>query len=264
MKLILLPLLASSSMTDCLKYAKTVFAGKSMPLDDAINAVADDCALTKVSNAENYMCPDFRHFLTRAFHHTAAEMPQITAHIFCTYAENHYDDLRLEATHVGVDTGKEGVEHWKVSRKCPEQMDKVLKERTSPLKAGDVPDFWYSYCMNDDCSHFLPSQYRWCKKQATPQHSQDVCNDASNAAKDWANDFGIQKEVSAVDLCGMYDQFISSIHRQLNAYTHVVHEDSRDETPPTNAERALGSSQMVNAAQNRYLRNNIARPVKPH
>merc|ERR1719271_1201502 len=94
------------------------------------------------------------------------------------------------------------LEEFGVHEKCVPAVNKAMKPETS-MKKEKVPDFWYTFCVSQDCAHYLPSRHRWCvmNHAPTPTHSNAICLLVQEFAQESLGSYK-QDALGADDLCG--------------------------------------------------------------
>jgi hypothetical protein len=249
---------SSEDVKFCSTHAKK-FITKPMAKGQAIEYAVDHCALDKKVDDKNFVCPHYKEVLVNAF---ARESTQ-TEHSpvsFCEVAEAYVHALKTGAHNIPNMGEGEGPK-FEVTKQCESIVLKSMKPQTS-LPSTNAADFWYALCMNQDCAHFLPSRTRWCTHDHMPTHSSSVCEAMRTYARDEVTIFG-SKELSAKDVCSMYDEFVEDTHINVEAYMHVVHgiKEHPVQSPDDKA-RALQSAQMKHEAGKHKIRDSAGEPVK--
>lgn len=222
----------------------------------AIDAATDNCAVAKMDKARNYVCPHVKTLLTDAF----KEFPKdkkMDADKFCDMSEFH--TLRMRGATRVPNVGKGSLLNYTISKTCEKTTLAAMKP-AKKLKAAEIPDFWYSLCLNQDCAHLLPSRTKWCKVDRTPTHGIEVCTLMREYAAENAGDSdGVPKS-----LCKLYDNFVDHVKADVEAYDHYVHGRSREHVPvPDSKTRALNSAKMANDVNAHKLRDGKGKQVKP-
>merc|ERR1719160_505779 len=99
------------------------------------------------------------------------------------------------------------LEEFGLHEDCEPAVAKAMKPEKA-LAKDKIPDFWYQFCLTQDCAHYLPSRHRWCtiNKSPTPQHSNQLCL----GVRDYAirNSGSFDDKMTAEDLCKMYIGFV--------------------------------------------------------
>mmetsp|Transcript_108408 Transcript_108408/g.317162 ORF Transcript_108408/g.317162 Transcript_108408/m.317162 type:complete len:338 (-) Transcript_108408:96-1109(-) len=233
------------------------FLDSPVPAARAIEKAMDFCALEGRILDSNYACPHFREAITRALEPGGAEA--LDAAAFCRATEAYVLSLRGAAR--VPRTGSGPLLGFRVSPACAGAVAAAFAPEAR-LASASVPDFWYAMCMNQDCAHFLPSRTRWCDIQRQPTHSATVCE----AARRFALDEVLvheTKTMSPEQICALYGEFVKEMGIDVDAYEHVMHNDSVRSLPvPDDQTRTLLSSQMVNDAKVHYIRDHMASPIE--
>jgi len=244
-----------------LKDGKRANDGGQITSLHAIEKAQDYCALTYKPEDNNYVCTHFRKFLDHAFH-LFPEDQTVTVRQFCKETENHALSMQQQVTKL-EDVGNGNILNFKVSEKCPPAIAEAIHPKKA-LPKEEVADFWYAFCVSQDCAHFLPSRTRWCNINLPhPRHSIEVCQMAREYAKvDMAS--YPEKEVPPADICSIYMGYVEEVRLTLEAYEHVMYGDTREKIPvPKDPVRALTSSRLVNQAAKNHIRDHSAHKVIP-
>eukprot|EP00927_Polykrikos_kofoidii_P068540 TRINITY_DN63896_c0_g1_i1.p1 TRINITY_DN63896_c0_g1~~TRINITY_DN63896_c0_g1_i1.p1 ORF type:complete len:323 (-),score=49.31 TRINITY_DN63896_c0_g1_i1:24-992(-) len=222
----------------------------------AIEKAIDFCATSKRAGDENFVCVHFKEALVNAFS-TESNGNTFSSLGFCQIIEPYMLGLRGATRLPNVISGP--LLNARISPQCEATVTQAFAPLTS-VKAEQVPDLWYSICMGQDCRHLLPSQTRPCWGQR-PTHNIAVCE----AARKFMTDAVVvleEPDISATRACQLYKDFVEEMGVDVEAYEHVVHQDSAKlvRAPPDQA-RARGSSQLVNTAAGHFVRDNAGSPV---
>jgi len=229
-------------------------AKKSLAIDKA----TDDCAVAKMPKGANYVCPHVKDLLTAAFRDFAGEMD---AAKFCEMSEFH--TLRMRGATRVPNIGRGSLLDYKIKKDCEPAVLGAMAP-SKKLKTGEVSDFWYSLCINQDCAHLLPSRTKWCKVDRAPTHGIEVCDLARKFAGEKASSYSKGDEIDAKGLCNLYDGFVDGVKADVESYDNYVHGRSRETVPvPDDDDRALNSAKMMNDASAHKLRDNSGKQVKP-
>jgi len=226
-----------------------------------IEAAVDFCAKDKEVEDKNYVCPHFKEAITSATLGMKDEEEQ-SAEGFCAVVEPYLLEMRGATRIPGIGSGP--LLDFKLSSQCPATVGNAMLPQTS-IVAKDAPDFLYALCINQNCGHFLPSRTRWCTLDHKITHTSRVCEAAHKFVSDAVevNDKGAN--MNGDQLCELYADFVKETGLNVDAYEHVIHNDSPAKLPvPSDAERALVSRQLVHDADGHELRDNAASPVKPN
>jgi hypothetical protein len=251
---------SSESLAACVKHAGE-FITKPMLKGACIEKAMDHCALDKKVDDKNFVCPHYEQILTDAFRRESTKQ-MYTAKSFCEVAETYVSQLN-DASKV-PNMGKGAGFNFELSKDCkPLVSSSFGGKKTLPAKT--LPDFWYALCMNQDCAHFLPSRTRWCTKDHAPTHSASVCEAVRVYARDevFVMEQNLGHDLSADEVCKIYDDFVEDTHINVKAYNHVVYGTKDHPVPsPENNKRALDSAQMKNEAKGHEIRDAVGQPVK--
>jgi len=227
----------------CIEYAQE-FISKPTPKGDALQKAVDRCAQKFAKKDRNYVCTHFREALEGSFE-TLPASATVDAQTFCEATEGRMLELRGATRIPSVGTGP--MTDFKVSERCMKAVEDAMAPKKT-MHAAHVPDFWYTFCLNQNCAHFLPSRTRWCNVQQQPTHGVRVCEAARKFAVDEVAVRG-DGQLMPDEVCSVYAEFVEEMGIDVEAYEHVVHGDSRQKVPsPGDPERALQSSQMKNDA----------------
>lgn len=245
----------------CLQNAKQ-FINQPMLKGKAVQRAMDHCALDKKVDDKNFVCPHYKEILEDAFRREDTTK-LFTADSFCDVTEVYVSQLQgaHKIPNLGKGAGFEFVPH----ERCEPTVKASFKNGKSTLPANEAPDFWYATCMNQDCAHFLPSRTRWCSHDHAPAHSASVCEAVRHYAKDdiFVMEKATAQDLTAAQICKIYDEFVEDTHVNVEAYLHVVRGTEEHPVPsPENRARALKSAQMKNTAGKNNLRDSAATPVK--
>jgi len=226
----------------------------------AIEAATDNCAVSKLDKARNYVCPHMKSLLVGAFR-SFPEDKKLDAAKFCEMSEFH--TLRMRGATRVPNVGRGSLMDYTIKKECKPTVLGAMSPAKA-LKAGEVADFWYSLCLNQDCAHLLPSRTKWCKVDRQPTHGVEVCNLARDFAGSNAQSYTKNGDAGPEELCKLYDDFVDTVKSDVEAYDHYVHGRSRERVPvPDSSSRALNSAKMMNDAQAHKLRDNAGRQVEP-
>jgi len=248
----------------CIEVAKKFVPAKGAVPDSIIEKSQDYCALRFTAD-HSYVCPHFKDFIENSMMDEGVDRTKPhTASMLCYLTEYHVSELRVQTMNIpnmAVDNAT--LEEFGVHEDCVPAVTKAMAPETAMPKEK-VPDFWYQFCLSQDCAHYLPSRHRWCKinKSPTPQHSNQLCLLVRDYAIRGVGSF--DDMMSAHDMCKMYLGFIDESLVNVEAYEYVVHEGSKDNIPePADPQKALLHSQLINTAGGHFVRDNMASPVKP-
>eukprot|EP00927_Polykrikos_kofoidii_P026466 TRINITY_DN23546_c0_g1_i1.p1 TRINITY_DN23546_c0_g1~~TRINITY_DN23546_c0_g1_i1.p1 ORF type:complete len:301 (+),score=30.89 TRINITY_DN23546_c0_g1_i1:73-975(+) len=192
----------------------------------AIEKAVDHCANSKRVANRQYACVHFKEALTNAFSRMSTST-LLSSNTFCQRSETYMLTLRGATRLPDVVSGP--LIDPKMSSQCKTIVSKAFAPRPS-LPASEVPDLWYSVCMNNDCQHTLPSRTRWCSGHQHPTHSIDVCE----AARKFMTDamFVLREPfVDAKRACELYEDFAEELGVDVEAYEHIVHQESPHRVP---------------------------------
>lgn len=255
---------AGKTEAECVEVAKKFVPAEGAVPDSIIEKSQDYCALTFTAD-HSYVCPHFKDFIENSMADEGVDRTKPhTPSMLCYLTEYHVSELRVQTLNIpnmAVDNAT--LEEFGVHEACAPAVSKAMKPETTMPKEK-VPDFWYQFCLSQDCAHYLPSRHRWCKinKSPTPQHSNQLCLLVRDYAIRGIGSF--KDQMSAHDMCQMYLGFIDESLINVEAYEYVVHEGSKENIPePKDPQKALLHSQLLNTAGGHYIRDNSASPVKP-
>ena len=229
----------------------------------AIEKAADFCAIDKAVGDKNYVCPHFKEAVTDSFRGVDPS-EGIDYLRFCEITEEYMLEMRGAARVPNIGAGP--MTNFKISETCEMAVSGALAPKAA-CTVGEVPDFWYSMCFNQDCAHFLPSRTRWCSVNRAPTHGHRVCDGVRKFAQDESQ---LMKKIEGdaplkpENLCEVYKEFVTETGIDIEAYEAVMLGDTVKRVPvPDVAVRALMSSRMMNEAGSHYLRDNEGAPVEP-
>jgi hypothetical protein len=250
---------------ECLEVAKKFVPPAGAVPDSLIEKSQDYCALRYTAD-DSYVCPHFKDFIANSMaDETIKRDKALNAAQLCYLTEYHVSELRVQTMNIpNMAVENATLEEFGVHEDCVPAVTKAMKPETA-LPTEKVPDFWYQFCLSQDCAHYLPSRHRWCaiNKSPTPQHSNQLCLLVRDYAIRNAASFGGDK-MNAKDMCKMYIGFIDESLINVEAYEYVVHDGSRESIAvPADPQKALLHSQLINTAGGHYIRDNAASPVKP-
>jgi len=249
---------------ECIEVAKKFVPPEGAVPDKIIESSQDYCALRYTAN-HSYVCPHFKEFIENSMMDEGVDRTKpLTAAKLCYLTEYHVSELRIQTLNVpNMVVDNATLEEFGIHKKCVPAISKAMKPETTMPKEK-VPDFWYQFCLSQDCAHYLPSRHRWCSinKSPTPQHSNQLCLLVRDYAIRSAPNF--PDKMTAKDMCSLYIGFADESLVNVEAYEYVVHDGSKDNIlVPTDPQKALLHSQLVNTAGGHYIRDNAASPVKP-
>jgi len=248
----------------CIEVASKFVPPDGAVPDSIIEKSQDYCAL-RYTAEHSYVCPHFKDFIENSMMDEGVDRTKpLTAPKLCYLTEYHVHELRVQSLNVPNMAIKNAtLEEFGVHEDCVPAISKAMKPDTTMPK-DKVPDFWYQFCLSQDCAHYLPSRHRWCKinKSPTPQHSNQLCL----LVRDYAiRGIGAFKDMmTAQDMCKMYIGFMDESLVNVEAYEYVVHDGSKKNiAEPRDPQKALLHSQLINTAGAHHIRDNSASPVKP-
>jgi len=261
----LLAVKSSKNEAECLKVVEKFVDPEGMVPDTIIEKSQDYCAL-RYTAENSYVCPKFKNFIQNSMEDEGVDRtkPLKPAQV-CYLTEYHLSELRVQTMNIPNMAAKNAtLEEFGVNEKCEPAVAKAMKPEEALPKAK-VPDFWYQFCLSQDCAHYLPSRHRWCaiNKSPTPQHSNQLCLLVRSYAQTSLSSFENSK-LGPDDICAMYIGFVDESLHNAEAYEYVVREGSKANIiEPNDPGKALLHSQMLNTAESHHFRDNAARPVKP-
>lgn len=242
-------------VASCAAWMSKVLESPEGP-DLAIERAVDHCAISKREDDRNYVCLHFQEALKDAF--ASAPSAALTAQSFCEVSENWMLALR-GATRI-ANIGHGPLINFKISKSC-ESTVKAHFSGQETIDSAKVPDLWYGLCMNQDCAHYLPSRTRWCQVQEIPTHSAAVCDAAMKFSSDGVKAMN-KASMTPTEVCDLYGDFVAEIGYDVEAYEHVIHEDTAHRIPGLgDKKRALASSRLLNNAGKHHLRDNKGSPI---
>jgi len=248
----------------CVEVASKFVPPEGAVPDKIIESSQDYCAL-RYTAEHSYVCPHFKAFVEHSMADEGVDRTKpLTPPKLCYLTEYHVSELRVQTLNIpnmAIDNAT--LEEFGVHEKCVPAVNKAMKPETS-MKKEKVPDFWYQFCLSQDCAHYLPSRHRWCKinKSPTPQHSNQLCLLVRDYAIRGLGSF--DDMMTAQDMCKMYIGFMDESLVNVEAYEYVVHDGSKDNIyEPKDPQKALLHSQLINTAGAHHIRDNSASPVKP-
>merc|ERR1719473_1938783 len=261
----LLSVQSSKSKEQCLEVVKEFVSPEGMVPDSVIEKSQDYCAL-RYTAENSYVCPKFKNFVQNSMEDEGVDRskPLKPAQV-CYLTEYHLHELRVQTMNVpnlAVDNAT--LEEFGVHEDCKPAVAKEIKPEEA-LAKDKVPDFWYQFCLSQDCAHYLPSRHRWCSlnKSPTPQHSNQLCLLVRTYAQSSLSSFENSK-LGPDDICAMYLGFVDESLHNAEAYEYVTRDGSKaNMVEPNNPGKALLHSQLVNTAESHHIRDNSAHPVKP-
>jgi len=235
--------------------------------DQAIEYGTDQCALTlsPATADHTYVCKHFREFMKDSFIDFIQDKP-LTIEQVCKHTEYHLHELRVQTVNVPNVAGDNATaEEFFVHGDCPTAVEAAMGDRKT-LPKSEVPDFWYTFCVSQDCAHYLPSRHRWCEinHAPTPTHSNAICllvqaHATENLAKFKGGELGPK------DMCAIYASFMQEVLHNAEAYEYVIHEGSKENIPtPEDPAKALVHSRLLNDVTAHFIRDNQAHPVRPN
>jgi hypothetical protein len=247
---------APKDVAACVKFMDRVLERPEVK-QRAVERAVDHCAVSKKEDDRNYVCLGFKAALENAFRRHDPE-EALTSKAFCEVTEAYMISLR-GASRVG-NMGNGPLIDFSVAPTCQSAVAENFGGRAS-VKGDEVPDLWYGVCMNQDCGHYLPSRTRWCEVQEHPAHSAEVCE----ALRKYAEDSATASTATAMDakqVCDVYGSFVSEMGTDIEAYEHVVHDDTARRVPKLHGKaRALQSSRLLNDAGGHDLRDGAGDPI---
>jgi len=249
----------------CLNVIKEFVPQEGATPDSIIEKSQDYCAL-RYTAENSYVCPKFKNFVANSMEDETVDRrkPMNPAQV-CYLTEYHLSELRVQSMNVpNVARSNATLEEFGVHEDCQPAVAKQIKPEEA-LAKDKVPDFWYQFCLSQDCAHYLPSRHRWCSlnKSPTPQHSNQLCLLVRTYAQSSLSSFENSK-LGADDICAMYTGFVDESLHNAEAYEYVTRDGTKANiVEPNDPGKALLHSQLVNTAQSHNLRDNAAHPVKP-
>jgi hypothetical protein len=261
----LLSVQSSKSEAECLKVMTEFVSPEGLVPDSIIEKSQDYCAL-RFTAENSYVCPKFKNFVQNSMADEGVDRtkPLKPAQV-CYLTEYHLHELRVQTMNIpNMAAGNATLEEFGVHEDCKGAVAKAMSPDTA-LPKEKVPDFWYQFCLSQDCAHYLPSRHRWCKinKSPTPQHSNQLCLLVRTYAQSSLGSFENGK-LGPDDVCAMYLGFVDESLHNAEAYEYVVRDGSKANIPePNDPGKALLHSQMLNIAGSHHIRDNTAHPVKP-
>jgi len=255
---------AGKTEAQCIEVASKFVPPDGAVPDSIIEKSQDYCAL-RYTAEHSYVCPHFKDFIENSMMDEGVDRTKpLTPPKLCYLTEYHVSELRVQTLNIpnmAIDNAT--LEEFGVHEDCVPAISKAMKPETSMPK-DKVPDFWYQFCLSQDCAHYLPSRHRWCKinKSPTPQHSNQLCL----LVRDYAirGSASFSDKMTAQDMCKMYIGFMDESLVNVEAYEYVVHDGSKKNiAEPRDPQKALLHSQLINTAGAHHIRDNSASPVKP-
>lgn len=237
------------------------FIPKSGLSKTKVPEAAQDYCAREASAEHSYSCPHFTKFVEDALVDFVKEEP-LSASDICQHTEHHLHELRVQSVNV-PNVGNGTLDKPIVHGDCIPAMEEAMKDKKE-VPSDAVPSFWYTFCVSQDCAHFLPSRHRFCETNhaPTPTHSNALCVLVQDFAKD--NLGSSASSWGPKELCNLYDGFMEKSLHNAEAYEYVIHALSKENIPePNDPTKALLHSQLTNTASAHYLRDNSAKPVKP-
>lgn len=258
--------LTGKNMDDCVKFFSKAIPEEGRTKDKVVEYATDQCALklSPTTADHTYVCKHFSEFLRDSFIDFVKDTP-LTVEQACKHTEYHLHELRVQTVNVpNVAGDNSSAEEFFVHGDCPTAIESAMADK-NPMPKSDVPSFWYTFCVSQDCAHYLPSRHRWCQVNhaPSPTHSNAICL----LVEEYANE-NLPKvkspKLDPKEMCALYAGFMSEVLRNAEAYEYVVHEGSKDNVPePNDPSKALVHSQLLNNVAAHNLRDNAAKPVKP-
>jgi len=252
------------SAAQCEEVAKKFVPPAGAIPDSIIEKAQDYCAL-KYTADHSYVCPYFKWFIENSMVDEGVRRDRpLNAKQLCYLTEYHLHELKDQTMNVpNMAADNATLDEFNVHEKCIPATTKAMKPEKA-IATEKVPDFWYQFCLSQDCAHYLPSRHRWCSinKSPTPQHSNQLCLLVRDFALRSSGSYGAS--MTAKDMCGMYAGFVDESLLNADAYEYVVHDGSKNHIPElTDPKKALLHSQLLNTAGAHHIRDNSATPVKP-
>jgi len=211
----------------------------------------DFCVANKLW-ATDYSCSHLRDGLADAFREEP-EDKEFTPDTFCKVAEQYMLDMRGSSRFAEMGSGT--LYNFHASSDCTRFISNALSPNTS-LATPDLAELLYDECANPGCAHKLPSKHRPCESDRPPTRTNSVCDAVWRFATQWAQD-AAESELNATGVCDVYSEFVLNRGHVVRSYEHVMHSKNVKHIPvPTDRVWALQTSQFLNAASWRFLRDN--------
>jgi len=246
-------------MAECLEVAGK-FIQRPRTVEDIKHAAVDYC-VKHTGNKDKYICANFRDAVDLSLRDLTDDST-LTKEAFCALTEARMHEA-FGATLV-PNMGKGELVDFKVDKEACQDLAAKAMHGKGHLHREDAGDIWHTMCLQQDCGSMLPSRSKDCHVDRAATHNAWVCEAAMRHMK-VSSKHRERQDISAPDLCDMYDQFVGDLGVCVEAYVFVLHKGDREHLPPPEqAERAIMSSQLIHDAGGRSLKAGEGQQIKPN